>query len=141
MVVLTSDVISNIVLCTLDDHYCVLVMVGLNFTLFICIEYCILEFEEEEDVRRLPCMHLFHVPCVDQWLGLNKRCPICRVDIEAQHCPAAFRPSSHKNSEPSPNASGVGVSGSSNGNQHIRMPTPDPGAPLGGFDRNLEEYV
>ena len=34
--VLTSDVISNTVLCTLDDHYCVLVMVGLNFTLFIC---------------------------------------------------------------------------------------------------------
>ena len=28
--VLTSDVISNIVLCTLDDHYRVLVMVGLN---------------------------------------------------------------------------------------------------------------
>lgn len=46
-----------------------------------------LEFEEEEDVRRLPCMHLFHVPCVDQWLALNKRCPICRVDIETQHCP------------------------------------------------------
>ena len=32
----------------------------------------------EEDVRRLPCMHLFHVECVDQWLGQNKRCPICR---------------------------------------------------------------
>ena len=47
------------------------------------------EFEEEEDVRRLPCMHLFHVPCVDQWLGLNKRCPICRVDIEAQLFPSA----------------------------------------------------
>ena len=30
-------------------------------------------------------MHLFHVPCVDQWLSLNKRCPICRVDIETQH--------------------------------------------------------
>merc|ERR1712179_734440 len=91
--------------------------------------------EEEEDVRRLPCMHLFHVPCVDQWLGLNKRCPICRVDIEAQHCPAAFRPSSHKNSEPSPNTSGnVGAPA-------FRIPTPDPGATLGGFDRALEEYV
>ena len=28
-------------------------------------------------------MHLFHVECVDQWLTTNKRCPICRVDIEA----------------------------------------------------------
>lgn len=32
--------------------------------------------------RRLPCMHLFHIECVDQWLATNKRCPICRVDIE-----------------------------------------------------------
>lgn len=44
---------------------------------------CLSEFEQEEDVRRLPCMHLFHVECVDQWLMHNKRCPICRVDIEA----------------------------------------------------------
>ena len=39
---------------------------------------CLSEFEVEEDVRRLPCFHLFHVECVDQWLGQNKRCPICR---------------------------------------------------------------
>lgn len=44
---------------------------------------CLSEFEIEEDVRRLPCMHLFHIPCVDQWLTTNKKCPICRVDIEA----------------------------------------------------------
>ncbi|XP_064645342.1 uncharacterized protein LOC135498811 [Lineus longissimus] len=44
---------------------------------------CLCEFEEPEDVRRLPCMHLFHVECVDQWLMTNKKCPICRVDIEA----------------------------------------------------------
>ena len=43
------------------------------------------EMEDGEEVRRLPCMHLFHIACVDRWLGLNKRCPICRVDIETQH--------------------------------------------------------
>ncbi|XP_020706736.2 E3 ubiquitin-protein ligase Arkadia isoform X2 [Athalia rosae] len=43
---------------------------------------CLSEFEDCESVRRLPCMHLFHVDCVDQWLCTNKRCPICRVDIE-----------------------------------------------------------
>ncbi|OBS77088.1 hypothetical protein A6R68_16445 [Neotoma lepida] len=35
-------------------------------------------------ILRLPCMHLFHQVCVDQWLITNKKCPICRVDIEAQ---------------------------------------------------------
>lgn len=45
---------------------------------------CLSEFENNDDVRRLPCMHLFHIDCVDQWLSTNKRCPICRVDIETQ---------------------------------------------------------
>ncbi|XP_048471943.1 E3 ubiquitin-protein ligase Arkadia isoform X1 [Rhincodon typus] len=45
---------------------------------------CLSILEEGEDVRRLPCMHLFHQVCVDQWLTTNKKCPICRVDIEAQ---------------------------------------------------------
>lgn len=45
---------------------------------------CLCDFEDNEDVRRLPCMHLFHIVCVDQWLHNNKRCPICRVDIESK---------------------------------------------------------
>ncbi|XP_063953191.1 E3 ubiquitin-protein ligase arkadia-C-like isoform X2 [Lytechinus pictus] len=45
---------------------------------------CLSFFEDEEEVRRLPCMHLFHEECVDQWLVTNKRCPICRVDIETR---------------------------------------------------------
>ena len=44
---------------------------------------CLSEFEVDEDVRRLPCFHLFHVECVDQWLGQNKRCPICRYVPES----------------------------------------------------------
>ncbi|XP_069483020.1 E3 ubiquitin-protein ligase ARK2C isoform X6 [Ambystoma mexicanum] len=45
---------------------------------------CLSMLEDGEDVRRLPCMHLFHQICVDQWLGTSKKCPICRVDIETQ---------------------------------------------------------
>jgi E3 ubiquitin-protein ligase Arkadia len=42
---------------------------------------CLSEFEFSEDVRRLPCMHLFHLECVDTWLLMNHRCPNCRIDI------------------------------------------------------------
>ncbi|KAK9408790.1 RING finger protein [Crotalus adamanteus] len=45
---------------------------------------CLSVLEDGEDVRRLPCMHLFHQVCVDQWLATSKKCPICRVDIETQ---------------------------------------------------------
>ncbi|GBP38843.1 E3 ubiquitin-protein ligase RNF165 [Eumeta japonica] len=43
---------------------------------------CLSVLEVDSDCRRLPCMHLFHMECVDQWLSTNKHCPICRVDIE-----------------------------------------------------------
>lgn len=44
---------------------------------------CLSLFEDDCDVRRLPCMHLFHRDCVDQWLVTSKHCPICRVDIRS----------------------------------------------------------
>jgi hypothetical protein len=43
---------------------------------------CLCEFDHADDVRRLPCMHLFHIECVDRWLTQSKRCPICRIDID-----------------------------------------------------------
>ncbi|XP_017083734.1 uncharacterized protein LOC108116387 [Drosophila eugracilis] len=55
---------------------------------------CLTLFEIENEVRRLPCMHLFHTDCVDQWLVTNKHCPICRVDIETQVANDALAPSS-----------------------------------------------
>ncbi|XP_001954691.3 uncharacterized protein LOC6499414 [Drosophila ananassae] len=55
---------------------------------------CLTLFEIENDVRRLPCMHLFHTDCVDQWLVTNKHCPICRVDIETHMANDALASSS-----------------------------------------------
>ena len=33
---------------------------------------CRMEFEGGEDVRLLPCAHVYHPPCIEQWLLLNK---------------------------------------------------------------------
>ncbi|KAH0827880.1 hypothetical protein J3R83DRAFT_3507 [Lanmaoa asiatica] len=47
---------------------------------------CIVDFEEGDDLRVLPCegKHRFHQSCVDPWLlELSGSCPICRQDFHA----------------------------------------------------------
>lgn len=47
---------------------------------------CIVDFEEGDDLRQLPCegKHRFHQQCVDPWLlELSSSCPICRHDFLA----------------------------------------------------------
>ncbi|KAG7391522.1 hypothetical protein PHYPSEUDO_004592 [Phytophthora pseudosyringae] len=36
------------------------------------------EFEAEEEVRALPCLHFYHRECIDQWLMYHRQCPICK---------------------------------------------------------------
>ena len=33
---------------------------------------CRMEFETGNSVKHLPCKHLFHPGCIDQWLAINK---------------------------------------------------------------------
>ncbi|KAF9653243.1 hypothetical protein BDM02DRAFT_3087355 [Thelephora ganbajun] len=47
---------------------------------------CIVDFEEGDDLRVLPCdgKHRFHQACVDPWLlELSSSCPLCREDFYA----------------------------------------------------------
>lgn len=43
---------------------------------------CLVEYEEGDSVRILPCHHEFHKTCVDKWLKeVHRICPLCRGDI------------------------------------------------------------
>lgn len=43
---------------------------------------CLQDFVCGEEVRRLPCQHVFHVLCVDEWLGRDAHCPLCRHGLQ-----------------------------------------------------------
>lgn len=49
---------------------------------------CCCDFEPGEEVKRLPCSHLYHPACIDQWLALNKVRPLAYIG-------PAICPSSH----------------------------------------------
>ncbi|PON41376.1 43kDa postsynaptic protein [Trema orientale] len=43
---------------------------------------CLVEYEEGDRMRVLPCHHEFHKTCVDKWLKeIHRVCPLCRGDI------------------------------------------------------------
>eukprot|EP00128_Syssomonas_multiformis_P004970 Colp12_sorted_trinity150504_noHs@1097 len=42
---------------------------------------CLGQYENDEELRILRCKHHFHQTCVDQWLHINKVCPLCVQSI------------------------------------------------------------
>ncbi|CAK9096219.1 unnamed protein product [Durusdinium trenchii] len=42
---------------------------------------CLSDYVEGEALRRLPCGHLFHRRCADEWLHRSCRCPLCVQSI------------------------------------------------------------
>lgn len=48
-----------------------------------CCATCLCAYQEGEQLRRLPCNHVFHCGCIDPWLQDKTSCPLCRLDLAA----------------------------------------------------------
>ncbi|RYE38984.1 MAG: hypothetical protein EOP48_26325 [Sphingobacteriales bacterium] len=53
---------------------------------------CIKHFKKNEDLRVLPCGHIFHVECVDKWLKSLAACPNCKAIINMNRDPEQDQP-------------------------------------------------
>lgn len=43
---------------------------------------CLAKYRDKEEVTQLPCSHLFHLKCVDQWLRIISCCPLCKQGLD-----------------------------------------------------------
>jgi len=43
---------------------------------------CLSPLEEGDEVRRLPCGHVFKLNCIDEWLRRCTDCPICKANVD-----------------------------------------------------------
>ncbi|XP_076960246.1 E3 ubiquitin-protein ligase At1g63170-like [Bidens hawaiensis] len=42
---------------------------------------CLSAYDDEAELRELPCSHHFHCSCIDKWLFINATCPLCKYNI------------------------------------------------------------
>ncbi|KAL0979004.1 hypothetical protein UPYG_G00179190 [Umbra pygmaea] len=47
---------------------------------------CLEQFNNNQCIRVLPCLHEFHRDCVDPWLLLQHTCPLCKRSILSNLC-------------------------------------------------------
>ncbi len=43
---------------------------------------CLEAFQNNDYVGYLPCIHIFHKKCIDEWVKSKKTCPLCMNRID-----------------------------------------------------------
>ncbi|KAJ1688471.1 hypothetical protein LUZ63_019861 [Rhynchospora breviuscula] len=43
---------------------------------------CLAKYKERDELRQLPCSHVFHQQCVDRWLRIISSCPLCKQELK-----------------------------------------------------------
>ncbi|KAI0224650.1 RING-type E3 ubiquitin transferase [Lamellibrachia satsuma] len=46
---------------------------------------CMEDLKLDEEVRQLPCNHLYHHGCIVPWLELHGTCPVCRTTLDGRN--------------------------------------------------------
>lgn len=42
---------------------------------------CLEAFTDGDELKTLPCLHIYHQKCIEQWLPLDNSCPVCKTPI------------------------------------------------------------
>ena len=42
---------------------------------------CLYEFKIGERISTLPCLHIFHCDCINNWLKNELTCPVCKFEV------------------------------------------------------------
>jgi len=43
---------------------------------------CLVDYEEGDHLRMLPCLHQYHKCCADKWLSGASACPVCKTNVK-----------------------------------------------------------
>ena len=47
---------------------------------------CLVEYQVDEELRTMPCLHYFHRECIDKWLlERGSTCPICKFNVRKDY--------------------------------------------------------
>ena len=98
---------------------------------------CLIDLEHNEEIRSLPCKHIFHPSCIDTWLVKNSSCPICKRDVmqglglapaqgQAHQQAPGQGPTGHQDPQQGHSHGHHGHRGHNHGQQH-QPPQPGPG--------------